>query len=153
MHNHAHELTLGLAFFLGAIHALEPGHGKTAMLFYLSGERKGSWHPLAMGISSGTAHSISLIAIALIVHVTQHTVTGDHHHEDEGIVSAMQWLSGLLVLAVGFWMLLTAIRSKPAKCGCNHHRHGNELESTEHSKKRSYSMSTSLSAFCLARQR
>ncbi|MCP4772921.1 MAG: cobalt transporter, partial [Planctomycetaceae bacterium] len=26
---HSHELTLGLAFGLGAIHALEPGHGKT----------------------------------------------------------------------------------------------------------------------------
>ncbi|GAA5505430.1 hypothetical protein Rcae01_00875 [Novipirellula caenicola] len=32
MHTHSHELTLGVAFFLGALHALEPGHGKTAML-------------------------------------------------------------------------------------------------------------------------
>lgn len=49
MHQHTHELTLGLAFFLGALHALEPGHGKTAMLVYLSGERRGYWHPLVMG--------------------------------------------------------------------------------------------------------
>ena len=28
MHEHTHEMTLGLAFFLGAIHALEPGHGE-----------------------------------------------------------------------------------------------------------------------------
>ncbi len=70
MHQHSHELTLGLAYFLGALHALEPGHGKTAMLVYLSGERRSYWHPVIMGLSSGIAHSISLIAIALAVHLT-----------------------------------------------------------------------------------
>ena len=39
---HSHELTLGFAFGLGAIHALEPGHGKTAMLLYLAGELSSS---------------------------------------------------------------------------------------------------------------
>lgn len=144
MHNHAHELTLSLAFFLGAIHALEPGHGKTAMLVYLSGERKGFWHPMVMGVSSGIAHSVSLIAIALVVHLTQHAVTGNHHHEDESVVSAMQWLSGLLVLAIGCWMLLTAIRRKPTKCGCKHHRQSGECEPEQRSKKYSYSMSALL---------
>lgn len=144
LHTHTHELTLGLAFFLGAIHALEPGHGKTAMLVYLSGERKGFWHPLVMGISSGVAHSASLIAIALVVHLTQHAVTGDHNHENEGVVSAMQWISGLLVLAIGFWMLIAAVRAKPTKCGCKHHRGDGKCEPAKVSKKRSYSMSALL---------
>lgn len=144
MHDHAHELTLGLAFFLGAVHALEPGHGKTAMLVYLSGERKGFWHPIVMGVSSGVAHSASLVAIALVVHLTQHAVTGDHHHEDENVVSAMQWISGGLVLAVGCWMLVSAIRSKPATCGCKHQSPNGDCEPKRQSKKRSYSMSALL---------
>lgn len=148
MHVHTHEITLGLAFFLGALHALEPGHGKTAMLVYLSGQRRGFWHPLVMGLSSGLAHSVSLIAIAVVVHLTQHAVTGDHHHEDATAVSAMQWLSGLLVLAVGGWMLVAAIRAKPTKCGCKHHRHAEHCDSGASDnrilKKRSYSMSALL---------
>ena len=79
---HSHELTLGLAFGLGALHAIEPGHGKTAMLLYLSGERKSFLHPLVMGLSSALTHSLSLILIASIVHLTHHLVTGDHHHAD-----------------------------------------------------------------------
>ncbi|HBE70823.1 MAG TPA: cobalt transporter [Planctomycetaceae bacterium] len=147
MHAHAHEITLGLAFFLGAVHALEPGHGKTAMLVYLSG-RRGFWHPMVMGLSSGIAHSVSLIGIAIVVHLTQHAVTGDHHHEDATAVSAMQWLSGLLVLVVGGWMLLAAIRAKPTKCGCKHHQHAKDCGSaaarSSVQKKRSYSMSALL---------
>lgn len=95
MHDHTHELTLGLAFFLGAIHALEPGHGKTAMLVYLSGQRRGFWHPIVMGLSSALAHSTSLLIIAFIVHLTQHALTGDHHHEDEQVVAVMQWHFGV----------------------------------------------------------
>ena len=144
MHDHSHEITLGLAFFLGAIHALEPGHGKTAMLVYLSGERRGFWHPVVMGLSSAFAHSVSLLAIALIVHLTQHAITGDHHHDNEQIVSIMQWISGLLVLGVGVWMLISAIRAKPSKCSCSHHHAKDGCEAEQPSKKRSYSMSALL---------
>ena len=140
-------MTLGLAFFLGAIHALEPGHGKTAMLVYLSGERRGFWHPVVMGLSSAIAHSVSLLAIAFIVHATQHVLTGDHHHEDGQIISIMQWISGLLVLAVGLWMLISASRGTPKTCGCKHHREHHrehQCETDTPSKKPSYSMSALL---------
>jgi len=67
---HTHELTLSLAFGLGALHALKPGHGKTAMLLYLAGERRSLLHPLVMGLSSALSHSLSLIRIAAMVHMT-----------------------------------------------------------------------------------
>ncbi len=144
MHEHTHEMTLGLAFFLGAIHALEPGHGKTAMLVYLSGERRGFWHPLVMGLSSAIAHSASLLAIAFIVHLTQHAITGDHHHEDEQVITIMQWISGLLVLTVGIWMLVSAsLFKQKSTCGCKHH-HEQACDSEKPSRKRSYSMSALL---------
>ncbi|MEM9367684.1 MAG: sulfite exporter TauE/SafE family protein [Planctomycetota bacterium] len=144
MHEHSHEITLGLAFFLGAIHALEPGHGKTAMLVYLSGERRGFWHPFVMGLSSAVAHSVSLLVIAFIVHLTQHAITGDHHHENEQIVSVMQWISGVLVLGVGAWMLASAVRAKPSRCRCKHHHPEDRCQSETPSRKRSYSMSALL---------
>ena len=147
---HYHELTLGLAFGLGALHALEPGHGKTAMLLYLAGERRSFLHPLVMGLSSALSHSLSLIGIAAMVHLTHHLITGDHHHADEGVTNIMRWISAGLVLIVGLWMTWAAWRSKAAKCGCG--QHDNHLEIGESAKlsdstsKTSYSMSALLGA-------
>ena len=143
MHDHAHQSTLGLAFGLGALHALEPGHGKTAMLVYLAGERKSLLHPLVMGISSALAHSVSLIGIAAAVHLTHHLISGDHHHNDEAVTGAMRWISAGLVLCVGLWMLIAAWRAKPAKCGCG--GHGDEEDAPKKFGSRaSYSMSAML---------
>ncbi|MEM9644777.1 MAG: sulfite exporter TauE/SafE family protein [Planctomycetota bacterium] len=145
MHDHAHQLTLGLAFGLGALHALEPGHGKTAMLVYLSGERRSLLHPLVMGVSSALAHSASLIGIAAVVHLTHHLVAGDHHHEDESVTEAMRWVSAGLVFCVGLWMLFAAWRAKPAKCGCcSNHDDDDCGEPKKVSSRTSYSMSALL---------
>ena len=142
MHEHTYELTLGLAFFLGALHALEPGHGKTAMLVYLSGERRSFWHPVVMGVSSGLAHSVSLIAIAMAVHLTHHLVTGDHEHENQAVTNGLHWASSGLVMCVGSWMLWSAWQAKPMKCGCHSHQH--VCESKPMSARSSYSMSALL---------
>ena len=140
---HTHEITLGLAFGLGALHALEPGHGKTAMLVYLAGERRSLLHPLVMGLASALSHSISLIGIAALVHLTHHLVTGDHHHSDGGVVNAMRWISAGLVLVVGFWMLRSARSATPKTCSCcteNKKSNSGALSNT------SYSMSALLGA-------
>ena len=150
MHEHAHQLTLGLAFGLGAMHALEPGHGKTAMLVYLSGQRRSLLHPLVMGLSSAVAHSVSLIGIAAAVHLTHHLVTGDHRHDDQAVTNVMKWFSAGLVLFVGLWMLLAARRAKPAGCSCCGHDHSTEshadgvASSKRFGSRTSYSMSALL---------
>ena len=148
---HTHELTLTLAFGLGALHALEPGHGKTAMLIYLAGERRSFLHPLVMGLSSAFSHSLSLIGIAAMVHLTHHLIAGDHHHTNEGVTEAMRWISAGLVLAVGIWMICVARNSKPESCNCGSHDHACDKSSQKKielslSAKTSYSMSALLGA-------
>ena len=142
MHSHSHDVTLGLAFVLGALHAVEPGHGKTAMLAYLSGGRRSIWHPIVIGISSALAHSVSLIAIAVVVHLAQHFVVDDHHFHDASVAHPLQWVSAILVLAVGGWMWWSATRTVPSKCGCKSHRH--ECGPQPESSASSYSMSALL---------
>jgi nickel/cobalt transporter (NicO) family protein len=127
MHSHSHELTLGLSFVLGAIHALEPGHGKTAMFVYLLGGRRSIWHPVVMGLTTAISHSVSLFAIAFAVHLTHHFVTGDHHHEEQ-VSIILQWASTLLLVAVGIFLLVQALRGKKEMC-CHHHHHGEERQS------------------------
>ena len=146
MHEHTHQLTLGLAFGLGALHALEPGHGKTAMLVYLSGERRSLLHPLVMGLSSAVAHSVSLIGIAASVHLTHHLITGDHGHHDQLVTRSMQWISAALVTTVGLWMAAAAWRTRPARCGCRSapHECGGDTFAVKATAKTSYSMSALL---------
>lgn len=148
MHDHAHQLTLGLAFGLGALHALEPGHGKTAMLVYLAGQRRNLLHPLVMGLSSALAHSVSLIGIAAAVHLAHHLVTGDHHHDDAAVTRGMQWISAALVICVGLWMLLAAWRGRtmPTKCGCcDGHQHGADQSARDGDEPRKFGSRTSYS--------
>jgi len=126
MHQHTHDLTLGLAFLLGALHALEPGHGKTAMYVYLLGGKRSAWHPFVMGLSTAISHSLSLFTIAFAVHLAHHVVTGDHHHE-ENVSTILPWISALLVVAVGCYLLRQAIRGKQVRC-CSHHGGGHQHE-------------------------
>ncbi len=143
MQVHSHEMTLGIAFFLGALHALEPGHGKTAMLIYISERRRSLWHPIVMGVSSALAHSASLLVIASLVHLAQHVVTGDHQHDNGNVSQSLQWISAILILCVGAWMLRSAIRQKPQTCGCQSHRR-EACESRTGQVATSYSMSALL---------
>jgi ABC-type nickel/cobalt efflux system permease component RcnA len=122
VHSHSHELSLGLSFFLGALHALEPGHGKTAMFVYLLDGKRSFWHPVVMGLSTAFSHSVSLFAIAFGVHIAHHLIAGDHHHEEQ-VSSVLQWISALLVVAVGGFLLVQAIRGRKVRC-CGHHHDG-----------------------------
>lgn len=47
------------AFFLGALHALEPGHGKSAIAAYAVGYRSSLRHILVLGLTTAFAHTIS----------------------------------------------------------------------------------------------
>ena len=118
--------SLEFAFLLGALHALEPGHGKTAMYVYMMQGRRSLWHPVLLGASSALSHSFSLAGIAFAVHVATHSVTGDHHHESS-VATTLQWASAGLVLAVGVYLLVQAARGKDSKCCSQHgepgHRH------------------------------
>lgn len=151
MHTHSHEITMGLAFFLGAVHALEPGHGKTAMLVYLSDQRRNILHPILMGVSSAVSHSLSLIGIAFLIHAAQYALTGS---SGDASASAQFWLrasSSVVVIAVGVWMLIGARRdSAPSPCGCSHHKdhdHDDKAVSTENAnQKAGYSVSMLLGA-------
>lgn len=130
MHDHSHEITLGISFLLGALHALEPGHGKTAMLVYLAGGKRTVWHPIVMGLSTAVTHSVSLIAIASAVHLAHHLATGDHHHE-ERVSAGLRWASAVLVLGVGVWMLVQARRGKVVRCCGHDHGHGDHGHATD----------------------
>jgi nickel/cobalt exporter len=128
--------SLEFAFLLGALHALEPGHGKTAMYVYMLQGRRSLWHPILLGASSALSHSLSLAAIAFAVHLASHAVTGDHHHESY-VATTLQWVSAGLVLAIGMYLLVQAARGRQSKCCSQHEKeahghHDGTIETDSH---------------------
>lgn len=120
MHSHSLDLSLGLGFALGFLHALEPGHGKTALFLHAAGGAKHRFLPVVMGFSTGLSHTISLLGVAFAVHLTTHLLTGDHLHEDT-LLRWMQMASAGIIMAIGLWMIASTFRRKLPSCGCGHH--------------------------------
>ncbi|MEM1062794.1 MAG: sulfite exporter TauE/SafE family protein [Planctomycetota bacterium] len=122
-HLHAHEVTVGLGFFLGALHAIEPGHGKTVVLVHMLDGRMSRWAPVTLGLSVAASHSASLLLIAAAVHWLTHALGG--HAVEATVTHALQWTSACLIVAVGGWLLFRATQTPAGEtaCGCAAHRH------------------------------
>lgn len=126
-HNHAIELSLGVSFVLGVLHALEPGHGKSALFVYMLQQRKSFWHPIVMGFSTGISHAASLLVIALTVHLGVHLLSGDEHAGHQHAGEALQWISSILLVGIGVRLLWLAWRGKIVGKTCSCCRDGNPI--------------------------
>ena len=56
-------VSLGLAVFWGAAHALSPGHGKTIVSAYLVGSRGTPWHAALLGLITTATHTAGVFAL------------------------------------------------------------------------------------------
>src|SRR6202050_5711118 len=96
---------IGIAFVLGAAHALTPGHGKTIVAAYLVGSRGTLKHAAFLGAMVTFTHTVSVFLLGLATlffyrFVMPETVT--------------QWLgviSGLSIVGIGLWMAYTRWRA------------------------------------------
>ncbi|MEU2800326.1 nickel transporter [Streptomyces sp. NPDC007117] len=107
-------LALFLALVLGASHAAMPGHGKTIMAAYLAGRRGTRRDALTVGATVTLTHTAGVLVLGLALPVSTH-LAGE---------TVLMWLgaaSGLLVTAIGLWLLLGAVRGRSQH---NHHHHG-----------------------------
>jgi ABC-type nickel/cobalt efflux system permease component RcnA len=100
-----------IAVFLGAAHALEPGHGKAVVAAYLVGSRGRIRHAVVLGLVVSVTHTIGVIALGLIaLYAADRFVPGD-------IMPWMGVLSGAIIVGVGIYLLTR-------KPGHHHHVDG-----------------------------
>ena len=59
-------LSLLIALFWGAAHALTPGHGKTIVAAYMVGTRGTAWHAVLLGLTVTFTHTIGVFALGLV---------------------------------------------------------------------------------------
>jgi ABC-type nickel/cobalt efflux system permease component RcnA len=110
-------VSLGLAFFWGAAHALSPGHGKAIVTAYLVGQRGTPRHAAALGLIVTATHTVGVFALGLVTLALSQFIVPEQLYPWIGLVS------GLLVIGVGASVLLSRLRHGRAHRHGHHHHH------------------------------
>ena len=113
---------LALAFFLGAAHGLEPGHGKTIVAAYLVGARGTVGNALFLGGVVALTHTSSVILLGLVA------LFASQYILPEQIFPWLGTASGLLIMGLGTWLLVNHLRGRSLV-----HSHAHEEHLHEHS--------------------
>ena len=89
-----------IALGLGALHALEPGHGKTIVAAYLVGSRGTARHALLLGLIVTAAHTAGVFALGAI------TLYASRYIVPEQLYPWLGVFSGLTIAGLGGYMFL-----------------------------------------------
>ena len=112
-------LSLLVAAFWGAAHALTPGHGKALVAGYLVGTRGRPRHAFALGATVTVTHTAGVFALGLVTLGLSTVVV------PEQLYPWLTLVSGMLVVGVGAGVLLR--RARHAR-GHHHHHHGDDID-------------------------
>ena len=120
-------VSLAIAFGLGIVHALSPGHGKTIMAAYLVGGRGSSRQAVGLGLAVAVSHTLGVLALAAITLAASSVLPPERLYPILGIVS------GGLVILIGGSLLWGRVRGfvlpRPEAQGHAHdHSHDHDHE-------------------------
>lgn len=104
-------LGMTVAFGLGAIHALSPGHGKTIVAAYLVGSRGTLRHAVFLGAMVTFTHTVSVFLLGFV------TLFLSKYVLPERLYPVMGAISGISIVWVGATLFLRRWR------GYSHHHH------------------------------
>jgi nickel/cobalt exporter len=118
---------IGIAFALGAAHALTPGHGKTIVAAYLVGSRGTLKHAAFLGAMVTFTHTVSVFLLGMAtLFLFQYVVP-------ENITRVLGAISGLSIVAIGAWMLYKRLRGTGQSHTHSHdHQHGHTHDHDHH---------------------
>ena len=111
-------LSLAIALFWGAAHALSPGHGKSIVAAYLVGSRGTARHAVLLGLTVTVTHTIGVFALGLV------TLALSAFLVPEQLYPWLNLVSALLVVGVGIGVLRKRARDwRHAQAHGHHHHH------------------------------
>lgn len=121
------------AIGLGALHSLEPGHGKGVMTAYLISSRAKMRDAILLGIISSIAHTISIAALSI---AASSTVT---MFVSEQIAHWIELSAGIIITFIGGKLLLQHVRPRVIVVGrIGHPVHQETYEHHHHSSVHSH---------------
>ncbi|MEO8573261.1 MAG: high-affinity nickel-transporter [Pyrinomonadaceae bacterium] len=117
-----------LAFGLGAMHAMSPGHGKTVVGAYLVGSKGTAKQAAFLGATVTITHTLGVFALGLL------TLFASTYILPETIMPFLSFFSGLIVLYIGLTMFKSRLFSALGISGrdAHHHDHGDDGHSHRH---------------------
>jgi ABC-type nickel/cobalt efflux system permease component RcnA len=112
-----------IAFALGGVHAMSPGHGKTVVGAYLVGARGTAKHAAFLGATVTITHTIGVFALGFI------TLFASRYVIPEKLYPILSFVSGALVLAIGLSLFTKRLRVSLGVAGgvaAHGHEHAHE---------------------------
>ena len=99
-------LPLGIVF--GAAHALTPGHSKSVLAAYVLGSGLSPLKALLTSFVLSVTHISSAVFLAVVANsLVTRTLVG------AGRAPTLEWLSRLMLVAIGLWLIFRAVRARP----------------------------------------
>jgi nickel/cobalt exporter len=115
-------LLLASSFWLGAVHAATPGHGKTIAAAYIVGARGRPVDALVLGIFVTLSHTSGIVLVAVLASL------GSAWLIPHRVETYLALATGVLVVGIGVWMLMSqraALASALERSAGGHtHDHG-----------------------------
>ncbi len=111
-------VALAIAFGLGVVHALSPGHGKTIMAAYLVGGRGSTRQAIGLGLAVAVSHTLGVLALAVL------TIAASSVLPPERLYPILGLASGALVVVIGASLLWSRLRALRSVAGHTHSQEG-----------------------------
>ena len=99
-------ISLAVALFWGAAHALSPGHGKSIVAAYLVGQRGTPRHAVLLGLVVTITHTLGVFGLGLVTLLLSQFIVPD---------TLYPWLNlvaGVMVVAIGVSVLRARLRRR-----------------------------------------
>jgi high-affinity nickel-transport protein len=100
-----------IAAGLGALHALEPGHGKTIVAAYLVGSRGTPRHAVLLGVIVTAAHTAGVYLLGIITLYASRWIVPEQLYPWLGVIS------GLMIAVLASYLFLRALAGEAADHG------------------------------------
>jgi nickel/cobalt transporter (NicO) family protein len=110
-------ISLAVALFWGAAHALSPGHGKSIVAAYLVGQRGTPRHAVVLGLVVTITHTLGVFALGLVTLLLSQFIVPDT------LYPWLNLIAGLMVVGIGLSVLRARLRRRAAHDHGHHHHH------------------------------
>src|SRR5213079_1689290 len=108
-------ISLAVALFWGAAHALSPGHGKSIVAAYLVGQRGTPRHAVLLGLIVTITHTLGVFGLGLITLLLSQFIVPDT------LYPWLNLIAGLMVVGIGLSVLRSRLRKRRASGHDHHH--------------------------------
>jgi len=113
-------ISLAIALFWGAAHALSPGHGKSIVAAYLVGQRGTPRHAVLLGLVVTVTHTLGVFGLGLVTLLLSQFIVPDT------LYPWLNLIAGLMVVGIGLSVLRSRLRKRRAAQHAHHHHHGHD---------------------------